>query len=1124
MKKLKISTKELDGKMNETTAQRSESKLQVVHAVPGRVRLRTTDSSQISALDKVAQQLRQQNGVCEVQTNPITNSLVVTFDESTLSLPQSLEILQTAGISEASGKTQPSPELKLDNFLNEHPELPAQGVQVAKSVIPLVAGMLVTGALGLEGLLAFPVYLITDNVTREIIKQFEPETQESAEVKTSQKNPTEFNGKSATVAETQLNGKSAIAGDDKPEEQHPEVAYTVVHEIPGRIRFRVPRIAEDAEYAQRLTVLAKSDAKVTDVRVNPTAASMAVSYDASLISDKKMRSHLINLIQTASEANILIDLKAAATQQEPEQESNLWSALSLPALSATLALLGGPFGLPIPPVIIGGTIAVAALPVAQRAIDSILYEHRLNIDFLDLAAITITTLQGQFISPSIMIVLVEVGEAIREQTARSSKAETLDLLDSLKQDVWVERNGEKQQISIHQVQRGDIVIVYPGDQIPVDGCIIRGKALIDEQKLTGESMPVMRRKGQAVYTSTLVREGQLYIRTEKVGADTRAGQIIKVMQDAPVHDTRIENYAANIADQAVVPTLILSGLVFAFTRNFARAASVLTLDFATGIRVSVPTTVLAALTYAARRGILIRSGRALEKLAQVDAVVFDKTGTLTQGEAVIVTVETEGESTSPIQVLELAAAAEQRLTHPVAEAVVRYAEEQGVKIPPREKFDYEIGLGVRAKIAGQAVLVGSEYFLRQEGIYLNGQPEKHSRQSHSVIYVASNGELQGAIAYRDPLRPESREVIKALRAEEMEIHLLTGDNKRTAHAVASELGIEEAHTHAEAFPEEKVVVVKDLHEQGKTVAFVGDGINDSPALAYADVSVSFANGSDVARETADVVLMENNLRGLPEAIAIARQAMQLIHQNTGIVAIPNLGALVLAVAVGIDPLAATLVNNGSTVVAGLNGLRPLIEDSEILDLLSASLDINSQEQDSESLQTLEEVDQATNQQPTLEIQPNLQHLRGTTTDNSISATNESLNGAGNHQLMNGSHGLKNEPLTGVVLEEVEPATNQQPTPEIQPDLQHPLETTTENSNTVTSESLNGAGNHQLMNGSQELKGEPLTGVALAHRLNVSDTTISRRKSKPDFPKWTCSKDPEGIAWRYSKKSKLFVAS
>ncbi len=1035
-------------RMTETPAPRFESKLQVVHAIPGRVRLRATDSSSSSALNEVAQQLRQQDGVCEVQTNSTTNSLVVTFDTNSLSLPQTLEILQKiAGVSEVSGKTEPVPELKLDTFLQEHPELPSQGVQVVKSLIPVVAGTLVTGALGLEGFLAFPIYLVTDNVTRQVIKQFESETQQPDRIKVDRETATE------------LNDQTAIAvGDNKQATQHLEVAYTVVHAIPGRIRFRIPRIAEDAEYTYRVTVLIKADTKVTEVRVNARAASMAVSYQASSLSAEKMQSHLIDLIQTASNADIPIDLKAPSTQQEPQEETNHWSGLTLPTISAALALLGGPLGLPIPPAIIGGSIALAALPVAQRAIESIVTEQRLNIDFLDLAAITITTLQGQFISPSIMIVLVEIGEAIREQTARSSKVETLDLLDSLKQEVWVERNGDKQQISIHDVQKGDTVIVYPGDQIPVDGCILRGKALIDEQKLTGESMPVMRRKGQPVYTSTLVREGQLYILTENVGADTRAGQIIKIMQDAPVHDTRIENYAANLADRAVVPTLLLSGIVLAFTRNFGRAASVLTLDFATGIRVSVPTTVLAALTYAARRGILIRSGRALEKLAEVDAVVFDKTGTLTRGEAVIVSVETEGKLTSPLRVLELAASAEQRLTHPVAEAIVRYAEEQGAEILPREKWNYEIGLGVRAKIDGQAVLVGSEHFLRQEGVYLNGQPKKHSRHNHSVIYVASNGELQGAIAYRDPLRLESREVVKALRATEgMEIHLLTGDNKRTAQAVAGELGIEPDCTHAEAFPEEKVTVVKDLHAKGKTVAFVGDGINDSPALAYADVSVSFANGSDVARETADVVLMENNLQGLPEAIAIARQALELIHQNTAIVAVPNLAALVLAVAIGVDPLAATLVNNGSTIVAGVNGLRPLLTISEEPEQQIESIN----DQNSETLQVLEEVEQTANQPPTHEI-----------------------------------------PL----------------------DLQPPLELSTKLSEPTFEEPSNGAKNERITNGSQSLTNEPLTGIALAQRLKVSDTTISRRKSKPDFSRWTCSKDPQGIAWTYSKKTKRFVAS
>jgi Cu2+-exporting ATPase len=1027
--------------MNEISAQLSESEVQVVHATPGRVRLRTRGNNQITNVESLAQQLRLQNGIDEVRINSATNSLVVSFDENKVFLPQMLDVLQTDGKSEARGNTKQLSKAEVDTFLQPQTEGHLSSVELAKSIIPLASGMVVTAALGIEGFLAFPVFIIAESVTREVIKQFDSvevekletptETSLSKQVKISQDKVIESNGKSATF---ESNGHS--------ESLQLEVAYQIVHAIPGRIRFRLPRLAEDAEYAHTLKVLLEEDTQVKDVRLNSTAASIAISYELGVMSDEKMQNHLIKVIQTARKANIPRELKAAETEEESEKETNIWSQLALPAFTTTLALLGGPLGVTIPPAILSGTIAITALPVAKRALDSILAEHRLNIDFLDLAAITITTLQGQFISPSLMILLVEAGEAIREQTARSSKLQTLDLLDSLKQFVWVERNGEKQEISIHEVEKGDIVIVYPGDQIPVDGHILRGKALIDEQKLTGESLPVMRRKGQAVYTSTLVREGQLYIRTENVGADTRAGQIIKVMQDAPVHDTRIENYAANIADKAVVPTLLLSGIVFSLTGNFARAASILTLDFATGIRVSVPTTVLAALTNAARRGILIRSGRALEKLAQVDAVVFDKTGTLTQGKAVVVSVETEDESITELQVLELAAAAEQRLTHPVAEAIVRYAQEQGARILPREKWDYQIGLGVQAKIEGQNVLVGSEYFLRQQGINLNGMPAKYARGSHSVIYVASNGKLQGAIAFRDPLRLESQQVIKKLQSlEEIEIHLLTGDNQRTAKAVADELGITETNTHAEAFPEEKVAVVERLHSQGKTVTFVGDGINDSPALAYADVSISFAEGSDVARETADVVLMENNLHGLPEAIAIARQAMQLIHQNTAIVAVPNLAALGLAVAVGINPLAATLVNNGSAIVAGVNGLRPLLKLSDNSEDLEEIIDNNGNHQDSDNSLTLEVV--VNGKKPDLNI-PQLESL-------------ESL------------------------------------------EISEQTESTPSNL-------------------------EPLTGNALAHRLNVSATTISKKKLKPEFPEWSRSKDPDGIAWEYSKKLRHFVVS
>lgn len=375
------------------------------------------------------------------------------------------------------------------------------------------------------------------------------------------------------------------------------------------------------------------------------------------------------------------------------------------------------------------------------------------------------------------------------------------------------------------------------------------------------------------------------------------------------------------------------------TRNPARAASILTLDFVTGVRVSLPTTFLAALNHATRHGILIRSGRALEKLAQVDTLVFDKTGTLTQGDLQVVDVKTVTGRMSATRVLSLVAAAEQRLTHPLAEAVINYAKSQDTAILPRGEWNYEIGLGVRAEIDGETVLVGSDRFLRQAGISLDCFYDQHpclTGRCHnypncpilahaSLMYLASNRKFQGAIKYADPLRPESQQVLAQLQSQYgMEIHLLTGDSQTRAIAVASALGIRKGQVHAEAFPEQKAEIVRQLHASGKTVAFVGDGLNDSVALTYADVSISFGDGSEVARETADVVLMNNNLTSLLDAIAIAQETKGVIRQNIGLSVVPNLAALSLASTVGLHPLAATVVHNGSAIAAGLNGLRPLM--------------------------------------------------------------------------------------------------------------------------------------------------------------------------------------------------------
>ncbi|MBZ8179465.1 heavy metal translocating P-type ATPase [Oscillatoria salina] len=733
-----------------------------------------------------------------------------------------------------------------------------------------------------------------------------------------------------TLVKGEKNGsKAPVARKNNQAANGSEITYTIVHEVLGRIRCRIERIFSDRQYVQRLQGLIGSDKNFSKVRFNYPARCVIVYYpdDAQ---PSKVRSRLIDLIQLAGIDNIPLRVTVKSREQSDRKICGL--ALQLPVLATTLSLLSGPFGLGIPQIIIRGTIAIAALPVVGRALEGIFRERRLNVDFLDLSALTITTIQGHLITSSSMLALIQLGESIRDLTARSSENQTQDLLSSLAQFVWVERNGGKEEIPLEEVQPGDIVIVYPGEQIPIDGTILRGTALIDEQKLTGESMPVVRNQGQAVYATTLVREGQIYVLTERTGAETRAGRTVQLIQDAPVHDTRIENYAAKIADRAVLPTLLLGSIVFAATGSPARAASVLTLDFATGIRVSVPTTVLAALTYAARHGILIRSGRALEKLAEIETIVFDKTGTLTLGRVSVVEIKTTSDR-SAREVLQIAAAAEQRITHPVAEAIARQAQTEELEILPRGEWHYHVGLGIEAEINGEIVLVGSQRFLIQEGVSLEELGDRYpdfDSKSVSAIYVASDGKLQGVIQYDDPLRPESLEIVNALRTEiGAEIQMLTGDCASRAAAIAKKLEIKPSNTHAEAFPEQKAEIVQKLHEEGKTVAFVGDGLNDSAALAYADASISFRDGSDVARETADVVLMNNDLHGLVEAIAIARSAKQIIHQNTSIVAVPNLVGFILASTVGLNPMAATAINNGSSVVAGLNGLRPVLQPRKV---------------------------------------------------------------------------------------------------------------------------------------------------------------------------------------------------
>jgi Cu2+-exporting ATPase len=399
------------------------------------------------------------------------------------------------------------------------------------------------------------------------------------------------------------------------------------------------------------------------------------------------------------------------------------------------------------------------------------------------------------------------------------------------------------------------------------------------------------------------------------------------LQDAPVHDTRASNIAYEFANRLVAPTFVLGGLAYLLTGSLARAAAIVIVDFATGIRVSAPTAILATLTRAAHDGILLKGGRALEQLARADVVVFDKTGTLTLGEPEVQDIVSVDCRFSEAEVLGLAAAAEIRLRHPAARALVRHARRQEVTIPERDSSRYTTGQGVTAAVNGYTVRVGSARFLAAADVSLeqvDGVGTRLSEAGQSVTYVAVDDSLIGVIGYLDPPRPEAASVVHWLRTHGVdEVLMVTGDEPAAARAVAEPLGI--SRVHAGALPQDKADIVRELQGAGHVVAVIGDGINDSPALALADVSVSLAHGADLAREAADVVLMEPELGRLPHAIELSRAAMGLIRQDVALVAAPNAVAMGLATAGLLSPIGATLLSNGSTVLAAMNSLRPLNE-------------------------------------------------------------------------------------------------------------------------------------------------------------------------------------------------------
>jgi Cu2+-exporting ATPase len=699
---------------------------------------------------------------------------------------------------------------------------------------------------------------------------------------------------------------------------------SVVHAISGRVRLRVPALKTSPGLAEPLQRLLRDQPGVADVSVNGWCSSVTVTCDPSVWTADR----LCLWLQLQKTAEIASYKSANDTTDQPQAVSDeagdeLWYS----SAGIGLVLLVEPFAVPLVPLL----LLASALPMLKRAHRSLSVDGKLNVDVLDASATSLLVIQGNFPMAIFMVWLINVADWVRDLTMMRSKKAIEEILGYQNIEAWVVRDGQKVRVIVAEVQLGETVVTYPGERIAVDGTVLSGKALVDQASLTGESVPVEKEEGSPVYAATVVREGKLYIRAERIGSETEAAQILRLVEAAPARETKIQNYAVKWANDLVPYSFVGGAIGAVMGGGLQGAAAVLIIDYGTGIRIAAPTTVLSAMTKAIRNGILIKGGRPLESLAEVDAVVFDKTGTLTTGNPDVLDVVPVNSRTAD-EVLALAAAAELRLSHPVADAIVRTAEARQLLIPERTASDYSLGLGVEAIVNDSVVLVGSPRFMTLRGVDLSPEVQGHisrmQQQAISPLCVAQDGSVIGLLSISDPLRPEARDVVQALRDRGIKrIVMLTGDHQDVARRIAAELGITEYL--AEVFPGDKSEAVQRLQREGYKVAVVGDGVNDSPMLAYADVGIAVEGGTEAARETAPVVLLHGGLWKVPLAIDIGRETVALIRQNWSIISIPNTIALGLACVGILGPIGATLLSNGSAIVATINGLRPIMEQRPV---------------------------------------------------------------------------------------------------------------------------------------------------------------------------------------------------
>lgn len=697
-----------------------------------------------------------------------------------------------------------------------------------------------------------------------------------------------------------------------------DLTLKLIHSTKNRARFKYSCLKDFRVNPMPLRIELDSLPEILNVRINTILNNIIVQYNGDL-----------ERIQETIYQILLKHIKQCNIQKNEDSYLALRDEIpsSAEVVRATTALLVSPFLNSLPLKM--GFSLIACFPLLVSGIKET-WQNGINSRTLEAMAVAISLYLRDFKTANSTNFMLALGEYIEEITMYKSDDLIKELSKPTGGNAWIEvrdKNGiSLKQVSSEELKIGDIVVIGAGETILIDGHIIKGEALVNQISMTGEATPTYKGRGDRVLSGTIVQEGNIRVWAESVGGDTAMARIKNYIEETLVQKSAKELSASKMADSLVPITLGLSIFSYLFTRDLMRAASVLQADYSCALKLTTPVAFKSAISSAGKEGIIIKGAKSLESLQMSEVFIFDKTGTLTKGDLEVLEVYSFSKEWNEDLILNLAASIEEHYFHPVAQAVVKAAKEKEFVHFHHDEVTFIVAHGVKSEINGKSVVIGSRHFLEDdEGISFaqhQNEIQKILKRGETPLFIGYDSKLLGVILLKDILRENSKRALERLRQSGVkEIIMLTGDTKQKAAQIAKELGINRYY--AELLPTQKAEILEQIMQEGKKVAFVGDGINDAPALIKADTGIGMHKGADIAKASADVVLLRDDIEAVAEARELAIACLNKVQRNFKITVGINSLILGLATFGKLSAIQTAFAHNGTTIALLFNAIQKI---------------------------------------------------------------------------------------------------------------------------------------------------------------------------------------------------------